>query len=300
MTAVPERAASPRTFAALGAAARAALAAVSDTPALEADLLLAAVARVPRSTVLAHPERVLPADDAGRFAALVARRAQGTPLAYLLGRRDFFSLTLGVDENVLVPRAETELLVEQALEAARHIEMPRVLDLGTGSGALALAIAATRPAWRVTAVDKSRRALDVARANGAGLGLRVEWLESDWFASLGGRRFDVIVCNPPYVATHDYAGALCFEPRLALDGGADGFDAIRVVLGGAAAHLEPGGRLLLEHGADQRSGLLALAATYGLEAISVHSDLAGRARCVVLSRTSALVRVSAATPSNRS
>jgi release factor glutamine methyltransferase len=271
------------TFRALGAAARDALSSASDTPALDADLLLAAVAKVPRSGVLAHPERVLGPDDVRRFHELVARRAAGEPLAYLLGRREFFSLTLEVDEAVLVPRPETELLVEQTLEALRGREAAlRVLDLGAGSGAIALALAAARPAWIVTAVDKSRRALDVARANGLRLGLAVEWLESDWFSALSGRRFDAIVCNPPYVATRDCVGPLRFEPRLALDGGADGLDAMRIVLRGALEHLEPGGRLLLEHGAEQRSKVLALAAAHGFRALGVCSDLGGRDRCVVL------------------
>jgi release factor glutamine methyltransferase len=270
-----------QTFGALRAAARAALVSISDTPALDADLLLAAVANVPRSIVLAYPERVLASGDAGRFHALLARRAEGVPLAYLLGRRDFFWLTLEVDAAVLVPRPETELLVEQALEVGRA-ETLRFLDLGTGSGAIALAVAAARRGWLVTAVDKSRAALAVASANGSRLGLEVEWLESDWFGALAGRRFDVIVCNPPYVASRDCVGPLRFEPRLALDGGADGLDAIRAVLAGARAHLEPGGRLLFEHGADQRKDVLAAAAARGFEAVDVRSDLAGRDRCVVL------------------
>ncbi|HEU4619366.1 MAG TPA: HemK family protein methyltransferase, partial [Gammaproteobacteria bacterium] len=157
-----------------------------------------------------------------------------------------------------------------------------VLDLGTGSGAIALALAAARPGWLVTAADKSRRALAVARANGVRLGLTVEWLESDWFGALAGRRFDLIVCNPPYVATRDYSGALRFEPRLALDGGPDGLDAIRRVLGGAAAHLAPGGRLLLEHGAEQAAAVAALAEAAGLEIVGAGKDLAGRDRYAAL------------------
>lgn len=280
--AAPPHAASP--FAVLRRAACAELRGVSDTPALDAELLLAAAAGVARSTVLAYPERALGADAAARFRALLARRAAGVPLAYVLGRRDFHSVTLGVSPAVLVPRPETELLVEHALAVAGPRALRRVLDLGTGSGAIALALKEARPDLLVTAVDNSPEALEVARANGRRLGLDVEWIESDWFAALGGRRFDVIACNPPYVATEDphFAGPLRFEPRLALDGGPDGLEAIRAVVAAAPKHLERGGWLVLEHGYDQRSDVLNVAAAAGFDPAGAYEDLAGRDRCLVL------------------
>jgi release factor glutamine methyltransferase len=288
--AVPPSAGSPPAgspFALLRRAACAELRAVSDTPALDAELLLAAAAGVGRSTVLAYPERALEADAVARFRALVARRAAGEPLAYVLGRREFHSVTLGVGPAVLVPRPETELLVEHALAVcgprAPRVRR-RVLDLGTGSGAIALALKEARPDLMLTAVDKSSEALEVARANGRLLGLDVEWIESDWFGALGGRRFDVIACNPPYVATEDphFGGPLRFEPRLALDGGPDGLEAIRAVVDAAPRHLERGGWLVLEHGYDQRSDVLDLAAAAGFDPAGAHADLAGRDRCLVL------------------
>jgi release factor glutamine methyltransferase len=235
--------------------------------------------------LLAFPERAPEFAALMRFGELVARRARGEPLAYLTGEREFYSVALQVSPAVLVPRSETELLVDVALQALDGMQEPAVLDVGTGSGAIALAIKATRPDAVVTASDASAAALAVACANAARLSLQVEFVESQWFAALGGRRFDLIVSNPPYVRSADVAGALEFEPRLALDGGADGLEAYRALLAGASAHLAPRGTLLLEHGHDQRAELAQLAAAGGWRVTAAHDDLAGRARVLSLVRS---------------
>ena len=276
-----------RTDDALAAGARL-LAAVSETPRLDAELLVAFATRRTRSAVLAFPERVLDAADAKLFRALLARRARGEPLAYLTEEREFFSLPLTVSSSVLIPRAETELLVELALAAVASAARPAVLDVGTGSGAIALAIKRARGDAVVTATDQSAAALAVARANAARLTLDVRFVESRWFEALGGDTFDVIVSNPPYVRSADVTGALAFEPRLALDGGADGLDAYRDLFAAAATHLDPRrGMLLVEHGADQRSELVALAQAHGWRVAAAHDDLAGRPRVLELERGSA-------------
>lgn len=272
------------------AAAVAALAGASSTPRLDAQLLLAFTARVARSTILAFPERSVTSAVAAQFQNAIARRAGGEPLAYITGSKEFFSITLDVTADVLVPRPETELIVDEMLlrfGAARAA--CTVLDLGTGSGALALAIKHELPAAQVWAADYSNAALAVARANGLRLGLAVQWLQSDWFGALDGLAFEAIVCNPPYVRSGDpaLAGPLESEPRLALDGGSDGLDAYRVVLAGAPAHLNAGGLLLFEHGHDQQRAVLELAAAAGFETLATHKDLAGLDRMVVLRLRSA-------------
>jgi release factor glutamine methyltransferase len=258
------------------------LRATSDSARLDAELLLANSAGIARAALIAHPERFVGETETRRLVAAVARRAQGEPLAYITGRREFYSIDLAVDASVLVPRPETELLVEHAL-----VSLPagnsRVLDLGTGSGAIALAIKRERAACEVVGVDVCSAALAVARANAARLGLDVRFLESDWFEGLGGERFDAIVANPPYVASADPAFAhLAHEPRRALDGGPDGLDAYRAILARAPAHLGAGGVLLLEHGADQRPALIAMASAAGLAVAAVVDDLAGLPRLLVL------------------
>jgi release factor glutamine methyltransferase len=278
----------PRSFGAVLSEAAARLSLASASPRLDGELLLARVAGVSRSTVLAFPERELGPAAAERLDALIARRADGEPLAYLLGDKDFFTLTLDVGPAVLVPRPETEHLVDEVLARLPPASdaMPAVLDLGTGSGALALAVKQQRPDVDVTGVDSSAAALAVARANGARLGLDVRWIESRWFDALGGRRYDAILCNPPYVRSDDphFAGPLRFEPRAALDGGPDGLGAIRAVLDTAPSHLVPGGLLLLEHGYDQQRAVAALAAERGLERLAWGRDLGGRDRYLVLGK----------------
>ena len=270
----------------LAAAARD-LAAASDTPRLDAELLLAFATGRSRSSVLAFPERTVAPSAASGFAAFVARRVQGEPVAYLTGTRDFYSLTLAVDPAVLIPRPETELCVEAVLARCALLRRPAVLDVGTGSGAIALAVKHACVHAKVTGVDVSAGALAVARVNAERLGLSVRWLESSWFAGVEGERFDVIVSNPPYVRSADVHGALAFEPRLALDGGGDGCHAYRMLLGAAERHLSAGGVLVLEHGAEQRAELVALAEVSGWRVVETHDDLAGRARVLVLEQRAA-------------
>jgi release factor glutamine methyltransferase len=273
----------PETIGTLLAWAVRALTTATDTPLLDAELLLAFVTGRPRASVLAFPERSVRTAQADEFERLVDRRVRGEPLAYLVRAQEFYSLPLRVTPAVLIPRPETELLVEEALARLPPGTNRAVLDLATGSGAIALALKSQRPDLDVTASDVSAAALTVARANAERLGLAVQFVESDWFAELGGRRFDLVVCNPPYVASGDRAFAeLGYEPRLALDGGGDGCDALRTVLAGAREHLTADGVLLLEHGHDQRAELLALATAGGWEALAVHDDLAGHARVVAL------------------
>lgn len=266
-------------------AATAALAGASDTPRLDAELLVAHAVPAARSAVIAFPERPLSVDAARRLAALVARRAAGEPLAYVVGRKEFRSLDLAVGPAVLVPRPETEHLVDAALARLDGVASPQVLDLGTGSGAIALAIKAERPDASVVAVDASDAALDVARANGARLGFAVEWRSSDWFAAVRDRTFDAILCNPPYVASGDpHLAGLAHEPRAALDGGPDGLDAIRVVLRDAPPRLRADGVLIVEHGSEQQADVAALAVAAGLDVVERGRDLAGLDRYVVLAR----------------
>lgn len=248
---------------------------------LDAQALLAQVFGQPRAWLLAHDDASLDADAHARFMALLERRAGGEPLAYLLGEKEFFGLTLAVTADVLVPRPDTETLVEWALELLPLDTAPRLLDLGTGSGAIALALARQRPAARISAVDASAAALAVARGNGERLGLAVEWVLGDWFAAFeSARRFELIVSNPPYVAEGDaHLVALRHEPEQALTAGADGLNAIRRIVAGAPAWLTAGGWLLLEHGFEQGDAVAELLAQAGFRDIGSRHDLGGRTRC---------------------
>ena len=261
------------------------LGAVSETPRLDAELLLAFATGRTRSGVLAFPEQALDPAGATLFSALLERRARGEPLAYLTEQREFFSLPLAVSPDVLIPRVETELLVERALAVIASAARPTVLDVGTGSGAIAVAIKGARSDALVTATDRSAAALAVARRNAAQLGLDVRFVESHWFEQLGGETFDVVVSNPPYVRSPDVKGALAFEPRLALDGGADGLEAYRVLFAEAWRHLNACGALLVEHGADQRPELVALAESNGWRVAAARDDLAGHPRVLELERS---------------
>jgi len=250
------------------------------TAALDAALLLAHVLGTTRARLLAHAEFTLAPAAAERYAQLIERRATGEPLAYLTGRREFWSLELAVSPAVLVPRPETELLVERAL-ALRAASAAHVVDLGTGSGAVALALAAERPHWHVTATDVSAAALAVARANAIRLGLAVEFREGEWFVPLAGRRFDLVVSNPPYVAADDpalAARALAHEPPLALTPGADALACLRAIVHAAPRHLAPGGWLLLEHGADQGAAVRRELVLAGFRYVRSHRDLGGHER----------------------
>jgi len=249
-------------------------------------LLLHALGKSPqeRAWLLAHDTDELPPGAQAALDARVQRRAAGEPLAYITGHQEFFGLDLQVDARVLVPRPDTETLVEWALDAlqAPTDAAPAVLDLGTGSGAIALALKATRPDLRVSAVDYSADALAVARANAQRLGLEVQFSQGAWFAALPQptARFHVIVSNPPYIAAQDgHLVALSHEPLQALASGADGLDDIRQIIVQAPAHLHPGGWLLLEHGYDQAAAVRDLLRDVGFEDVQSRRDLSGIERC---------------------
>ena len=249
--------------------------------ALDAQLLLAAALSLPRSALLARDADILRPAHAAALDKLLLRRARGEPLAYITGRKEFWSLSLRVTPEVLVPRPETELLVERAL-ALLPARGARVADLGTGSGAIALALASERANWRITATDQSAAALAVAEDNARALGLaNIRFVGGDWFEPLGGERFDLIASNPPYIAAGDpalAAPALRHEPSLALSSGATGLEALATLVAGAGAHLATGGWLLLEHGAGQQREVADLLVAQGFRHVRCHADLAGLPR----------------------
>ena len=253
------------------------LIAQSGLPLLEARMLLERVLEKPRAWLIAHAQEAAGAEAAQAFAALAARRRAGEPLAYILGEREFHGLELRVAPAVLIPRPETELLVDLALERLPPHAALQVLDLGTGSGAVAVALAKLRPQAQLTAVDVDYAALTLARANAARHGVRVRFFCGDWYGALQGLEFDLIVSNPPYVAAEDphlAQGDLRFEPRRALVGGADGLDCIRAIVAGARAHLRPGAWLLFEHGYDQAPACRALLEAQGYSEVQSWPDLA--------------------------
>lgn len=254
--------------------------AASPTADLDAALLLAHLLGCSRAALAAAPERELDEAQAAALSALAARRAEGEPVAYLTGRQGFWTLDLEVTPDVLVPRPETELLVEAALDELRTVARPAVLDLGTGSGAIALAIASERPDASVTAVDQSAAALAVAARNAVRLRIgNVRFLQGSWYEPVDALRFHAIVANPPYVAECDPAlAALVHEPRAALVAGPEGLDALARVCAGAPAHLVAGGLLVAEHGSTQGATVRALMSAAGLKGVATHSDLAGLPR----------------------
>ena len=241
----------------------------SDSAGLDAELLLCSVLRCDRARLYARPEQGLSETQMALFDERIERRAEGRPVAYLLGKKEFWSLELSVSRDTLIPRPETELLVERALELLPAGCAREVLDAGTGSGAIAIAIAKERPASRIIAVDNSPAALAMARQNIAAHGLRrIKLIQADWLNFKHERPYDLIVGNPPYIAADDphlKRGDLRFEPRAALVAGQDGLAAIRQLVPGAAPHLKPGGWLLLEHGWRQGRAARALfkAARFG-------------------------------------
>jgi len=260
------------------AALRAATAAGVDR--LDAQLLLAEVLGQSRTWLFAHGDDAVSSEALARFQDWAGRRAAGEPFAYLVGRKEFHGLLLDVSSAVLVPRPDTETLVAWALERIREVPAARVADLGTGSGAIALALKHSEAGAHITATDVSPDALAVARGNATRLGLDVEFLAGPWWTPLAGRRFHVVASNPPYIAGDDHhLAALAHEPRLALTPEGDGLRSLREIIDGAPAHLEPGGWLLLEHGHDQAGAVAALLADRGFTDVSTRHDLGGNARC---------------------
>ena len=255
---------------------------------LDAHLLLAHVLGQSRAWLLAHGDDPLSDDHAAAFGKLVARRAAGEPFAYLVGEREFHGLTLAVSDAVLVPRPDTETLVEWALELLagplRETARPAVLDLGTGSGAIALALKKACPCARVWAGERSVQALAVARGNAQRLGLDVRFAQGDWWDALVGEpdvpAFDLVVSNPPYIAAGDpHLAALTHEPLSALVAGDEGLADIRRIAEGAAGRLRAGGWLLFEHGWEQAAAVQALLQRIGFDEVSTRVDIEGRARC---------------------
>lgn len=243
---------------------------------IDADALAAHVLEVGRAYLYTHPERDLGHEELARIDTLVAQRAAGTPLAYLTGHKEFWSLTLEVDTRVLIPRPETELLVEAAL--TRLKDGARILDLGTGSGAIALALAVERPDCSITATEHDPGALAVARRNAARHRCDIRFLQCDWFGDLD-RQFEVILSNPPYIAAADpHLDSLSCEPRKALISGADGLDDLRIIVGAAPNHLAHQGWLLVEHGWDQAKRVRNLFRDAGFTALETRRDPAGHER----------------------
>ena len=264
-----------------------ALVALGDEPPsarLDAELLLAHALNKARTRLRAWPEDTVSAEQAARYRDLIARRADGEPVAYLTGRREFWSLSLDVTPQTLIPRPETERLVEVALAMIAHGEALTVADLGTGSGAVAAAIASERPQCHVIATDACPRALAVAQGNLLRLGIdNVTLRQGNWCEALGEQRCAIIVSNPPYVASGDphlSLGDVRFEPRQALSAGQDGLDAIRTITETARAHLLPGAALLVEHGHDQGAAVQSLFRRHGYENVRGYEDLAGNDRVV--------------------
>jgi release factor glutamine methyltransferase len=257
------------------------LAATSETPALDAEVLLAHALGTTRARLQSHTDDACGESERGAFAHLIERRAAGEPVAYLVGCKEFWSLRLTVNDAVLVPRPETELLVERALALGSATAL-RALDLGTGAGAIALALARERPGWQIAASDVSAAALAVARANAVALGLsQVEFLCGPWFEPLAGRRFELILSNPPYVAADDpalVATSLRFEPLSALSPGVDAFAALRLIIRAAPAQLARGGWLLLEHGTTQADEVARELVVRGFRHVRSQRDLAGHER----------------------
>lgn len=254
-----------------------------DSPSarLDAELLLAAALGKPRSFLRTWPERVVSREAHDLFDSFVARRRAGEPVAYILGRQGFWSLDLEVAPHTLIPRPDTELLVETALDLLPATPA-RVLDLGTGTGAIALALACERPGWQVQGVDRVAEAVALAERNRERLDLaNAAFRASQWFSELAGQRFSLIVSNPPYIPSADphlAQGDVRFEPSSALVSGADGLDDIRLIIEQAPAHLESGGWLMLEHGFDQADAVRDLLLTHGFARVESRRDLGGHER----------------------
>ena len=265
-------------------------AAAVDSPAIDARLLLEAAAGVSRTDILTDPHRELTQEQAAALDDYLGRRERREPVSHILGRKGFWKIMVGVSRHVLTPRPDTEVIVDLVLAALPEHRRFSFLDLGVGSGAIALAILAERPLAEALGVDLSPEALAVARENAANLGLagRIAFLRGDWTAGLGDASFDLVVSNPPYIATEEIETldpeVKDYEPRLALDGGADGLDAYRHLAGEALRVLKPDGLLAFEIGHTQAEAVSAILKTAGAEDIRVHRDLAGRDRVVTAAK----------------
>lgn len=268
------------TLADLLTAAAARLAESSASPRLDARLLARHALGVGDTWLIAHGKEAIDPTRAAAIGALIERRAAGEPVAYILGKREFYGRDFRVTPDTLIPRPETEHLVEAALDRLAH-RPAAVLDIGTGTGCIAITLKLARPEWSLTAVDLSPAALAVARENGQSLDAEITWLESDFFTALSGQRFDLIVSNPPYIATADphlAQGDLRFEPATALASGTDGLNALRAIVKSAPTYMKPGAWLMLEHGYDQAEAMSALLRDAGFEEGFLIRDLAGQAR----------------------
>jgi len=252
----------------------------SESPRLDAELLLANILGLSRSALIARGGEPVDSSDERAYAELIAKRAGGVPIAYLTGRREFWSLPLKVSPAVLVPRPETELLVEHALALLPRDEVCSVLDLGTGSGAIALSLAHERPHWAIAAVDNSPAALEVAACNSQKLKLsHVRWLCGSWFDAVPRERFHLIVANPPYIAAADPAlKSLGAEPAAALIAGPTGLEALRAIIAEAPKHLYARGWLALEHGITQGQDVAQQLQEHGFTSIRTYPDFSGRPR----------------------
>lgn len=256
----------------------------SSSPKLDAEVLMMRLLGVNRAWLYAHPEQVLAPKAAAAYDTLVDARQRGMPVAYLTGEREFFSRAFRVTPDTLIPRPDTERLIDATLQM-KLPEHARVLDLGTGSGAIAITLALECPAWDVTASDASEAALAVARDNAARLGACVRFAAGDWYAAIGAdERFDLVISNPPYIAADDVhlgEGDVRFEPRRALVADEDGLADIRRIVAGACAHLLPGGWLIVEHGWQQGEAVRAIAAAAGFAPVKTLDDLAGNPRALL-------------------
>jgi len=254
----------------------------SPTARLDVELLLAAALGKPRSFLHTWPERIVSSEAAHTFEGYLRRRRTGEPVAYILGLQGFWNIDLEVATHTLIPRPETEMLVETALELLPGAIPHRLLDLGTGSGAIALSLAKDRPQWTITAVDRVDEAVELAERNRQRLNLdNAAVMKSHWFSALKRQRFDLIISNPPYIASGDphlAQGDVRFEPSSALVAGVDGMDDLRIIVSEATAHLEPGGWLLLEHGYDQGAAVRDLLNGHGFEQIQTRRDLGDNER----------------------
>jgi len=263
---------------------------VTDSARLEAELLLQSTLSCSRAWLYTYPDHSLTEEQEAVLQRQLVRRMHGEPMAYILGQKEFYSLSFWVNEDVLIPRPATESLVEWVLNG--HSPSPlKVLDLGTGSGAIAVTLAKRRPQWQIVATDVSLAALAVARANASRHGVeRVEFVHSDWFDAVECKDFDLIVSNPPYIADGDpHLQALAFEPRSALVARGNGLSCVDLLLRQGAAYLRHGGKVVLEHGHDQSTKVIELAKKYGWSAASSHRDLAGVKRFLVASVSDCLV-----------